>query len=37
MSLLYEEEEEQGPVLDYFLKWSEKSGLLLNTTKTTEM
>jgi len=37
LSLLYDDDEEDGPVLDYFLEWCEKSSLLLNTTKTKEM
>ncbi|KAF7666674.1 hypothetical protein LDENG_00096780 [Lucifuga dentata] len=37
VSLLFDGEEEHGPVLDYFLNWCEKSNLLLNTTKTKEM
>ena len=37
VSLLYDEEEEHGPVFDFFLRWCEKSNLLLNTSKTKEM
>lgn len=37
VSLLYDEEEQHGPVLDFFINWCEKSNLLLNTSKTKEM
>ena len=37
VSLLYDNEEDHGPVLDYFINWCDKSNLLLNTRKTKEM
>lgn len=37
VSLLFDEEEEHGPVLDYFINWCDKSNLLLNPLKTREM
>lgn len=37
VSLLQDEEEEHGPVLDFFINWCKKSKLSLNTTKTKEI
>lgn len=37
VSLLREDEQDHGPVLEEFLVWCEKSNLLLNTSKTKEM
>ena len=37
VSLLFDDEEDNGPVLDFFINWCEKSNLLLNTSKTKEM
>lgn len=37
MSFINEEEEEHGPVLDFFLDWCENLNLLLNIPKTRDM
>ncbi|XP_045071977.1 uncharacterized protein LOC123485150 [Coregonus clupeaformis] len=37
ISLLHDDEEHHGPVLDYFVEWCDESHLVLNTNKTKDM
>lgn len=34
VSFLYDKQDEDCPVLEYFIKWRERANLVLNTTRT---